>query len=54
MKEAADLTPLVLGLLAALTVALCAADIGAKILTLLTRRPRHERRRGTGATTSRA
>lgn len=52
MKEMEDLTPLILGILAALTLALLTAEAGAKVLTLLYR-PQHERRRGGHARTSR-
>lgn len=41
MKELVDLTPLILGLLAAPAFALCVAQAGAQALATATSRPRH-------------
>lgn len=46
IKEVVDLIPLITGLTAVLTVALCAAAVGAHVLSLATRRARHERKEG--------
>lgn len=41
MQELVDLTPLVLGLLAALASSLCVAHVGCAVLATATSRPRH-------------